>query len=244
MKPRVGYTRGSVFKKLHQRLRQPSFFARVYLISQNLNKQSQSILDVACGIGNPMELINKDKKFFTIGTELFEPYLKVCKDKGTHDEYVLCDLRNLPFKEQSVDTILGMDIIEHVKKEDGVKALQDFERIAKKQIILTLPSRERNPTWDDPTNPFERHQATYSPHEFRKLGYKVTGFGIPPICGVDREERLIASLPRPLAKIFVIIRLLAWIVAAPLVYYFPYLSHQMICVKDLSKPRVNNKKSR
>lgn len=39
----------------------------------------------------------------------------------------------------SVDTIFLLDVIEHLEKEDGLKLLQDCERVARRQIVIFTP---------------------------------------------------------------------------------------------------------
>jgi hypothetical protein len=43
------------------------------------------------------------------------------------------------FPSKSVDTIFATDVIEHWEKEDGIKFLQEAERIARHQVVILTP---------------------------------------------------------------------------------------------------------
>jgi len=51
----------------------------------------------------------------------------------------LCDVRKLPFKQKSFDTVLCMEVIEHLEKEEAIRLIEDMEKIARKKIIITTP---------------------------------------------------------------------------------------------------------
>jgi len=52
-------------------------------------------------------------------------------------KFVRGDALNLPFKDNTFDTIVFGDILEHVS--DPLKCLQDAKRVTKSKIIVTLP---------------------------------------------------------------------------------------------------------
>ena len=76
-------------------------FSYANIVWRGLDKQSQSILDVGCGKAEPMVDIKRRRNFNTlVGVDIFAPYLEECKAREIHHEYVLCDARNLPFRNQ------------------------------------------------------------------------------------------------------------------------------------------------
>ena len=69
-------------------------------ILRSFDKGGKSILDVGCGLGEPMKILPLNKhNFYTVGADIFMPYLRKAKSNKTHTEYVLCDVRKLPFKQ-------------------------------------------------------------------------------------------------------------------------------------------------
>jgi len=72
------------------------------------------------------------------------------------------------------DTILLLDVLEHLTKEDGEKIIRCLEEIARKQVIILttvgfIPQRSLH------GNIFQEHKSGWVPKEFKKLGYKVRG---------------------------------------------------------------------
>lgn len=78
---------------LEEKLDLFSHFLRPYIpftalnaVVRNLDKNADSILDVGCGKGIPMKFINRKKKYFTVGMDIFEPYIYKCKSQGIHQK--------------------------------------------------------------------------------------------------------------------------------------------------------------
>jgi hypothetical protein len=57
----------------------------------------------------------------------------------------LARAEQLPFPENYVDTIVCVEVLEHLLKDDAVRALKQFERIARQRIIVTVPKRALDP---------------------------------------------------------------------------------------------------
>jgi len=202
-------------------------FSHPNTLWRGLDKRSESILDIGCGKGGPMENINKRGKFHTMGVDIFAPYLKECKAKGVHQEYVLCDIKNLPLRNKSFDIVLCIEGIEHLEKEDGRKLIQAMEKIARRQVIISTPVGVwRQKDIDKQLNPYQKYRAVWFPDELRSLGYKVRGCAVRKLCD---EEGLLARLP----KIFAPLRPLIRMSAGPFVYLLPRLGADMICFKKL-----------
>ena len=69
--------------------------------------------------------------FYSVGADIFAPYLKECKCLESHDDFVLCDARMLPFKTKSFDIVWCLSTIEHLEKEEGWKLIRAMEGIAR-----------------------------------------------------------------------------------------------------------------
>lgn len=182
-----------------------------------LDRRAESILDVGCGQGLPMELIRVRKKVYAVGLDGFEPYIDACREKGIHDEYVLGDVRKLPFDDRSFDVVLCLQVIEHLPKEDGYAVIKELERIAKRQVIVSMPVGEmEHPAVDD--NPLQIHRSAWTPAEFQRMGYRTRKQGLKILLGEHGiVHRINVDLLRKL--IFVLDMLLA-----PVLYVLPFLA--------------------
>ena len=143
---------------------------------------THTVLDIGAGI--------RPQSFFVPTTHIivepFLPYIDAAmKDytgiprmvylNGTWDKV-------LPFfPDKSVDTIFALDVIEHFEKEDGIRFLQEVERIARKQIVIFTPLG-MYPQEDTDDNPVDRwgmlggywqsHRSGWEPSEFGE-GWKI-----------------------------------------------------------------------
>ena len=196
------------------------------IVVASLYRDAESVLDVGSGKAQPMELINKLKFFFSVGIDLYAPYIKECKRQGIHDDYVIGDACFLPFKRKSFDIVLCLQVVEHLSKSDGLRLIKSVEEIARKQVIISTPASPfRQDEYDD--NPLQTHKSSWVPAEFRALGYKVKGQGLRLVYG---ERGLAHCLPRYL-------KYPAFIVSyffQPLIYFIPKEAAHMICVKNLN----------
>jgi ubiquinone/menaquinone biosynthesis C-methylase UbiE len=148
-----------------------------------LDKSAESILDVGCGQGLPMEMIKMRMKVKrSVGVDLFKPYIDQCKKKKIHDEYLLSDVRRLPFKNKSFDVVMALQVLEHQPKKDAWKLLEKMEKIAKKQVIVAMPIGEMyHPAVDH--NELQLHLSHFHPDELEKRGYKTIKMGIRQLLG-------------------------------------------------------------
>ncbi|MFC2067145.1 class I SAM-dependent methyltransferase [Chloroflexota bacterium] len=214
--------------KLHHFVRK----ARPYLPFTELNtayrildKDGESILDIGCGKGEPIKFINKDKRLDVVATDIFVPYLKGCKELGIYSDFVLCDIRFLPLKRKSIDVVLCLTVIEHLEKGEGEKLLREMGEIARKQVIVSTPvGKYKQGVLDG--NPYQEHRYIWGPDEFRKRGYKVRGVGIRGILGDEGFRSRLPRVIQPLAWVL-------WILAGPMVYFFPKLAGTQVCWKQM-----------
>jgi ubiquinone/menaquinone biosynthesis C-methylase UbiE len=204
-------------------------FTGINLIWIKLDKSSKTILDAGCGKGDAMAFLNKHGKFETVGIDIFKLYLKEAKNKGRFQDLILGDVSYLPFKDKSFDTVICMEVLEHLEKADGYKLLDELERVARRQVLLTTPvGKHESHPFDE--NPYQKHKCIWKVEELRKLGYKVRGRGLINIGGPSGKS--IKKLPEPIRSIVVnIIVKPLWIVSSLFTYFFPFFGGNMICEK-------------
>ncbi len=158
-----------LFKGLHDPIPQ-------YLrIIENEVKDCESLLDVGCGGFSPLKDINKKIKK-SVGVDGFKPSIDAAIQRKTHSENKVINVLELTkhFKDKSFDVIVALDLIEHLTKEEGHKLLEDFERIAKKKIIIFTPNGFV-PQGEYDGNTYQIHKSGWGFKEMEKKGYKVYG---------------------------------------------------------------------
>lgn len=100
------------------------------------------VLDVGGGIGN---LYDFSKRKITV-FDIDENELKFSKEKGL--ETVKGDGSNLPFKDNSFDTVISVATLEHIPKENRSKFLKELRRVAKKKVLIYTPYGEVGEEYD------------------------------------------------------------------------------------------------
>jgi hypothetical protein len=108
------------------------------------------VLDVGSGI-EPQTLIWPK---LHICVEVHEEYVKyLCERLSGSSRYLVIQstwksaLRMMP--SQSVDTVVALDFIEHLSKEDGWAFLTEAQRVARKQVVLFTPLGYFPQTYED-----------------------------------------------------------------------------------------------
>lgn len=158
------------------------------------NKRSKTVLDVGCGQGIPMKSLNMHYKFKkTVGVDLFDEYLKQCKKEHIHTDYVKKDVRKISYKQKSFDTVMCLQVVEHLTKKDAWKLVEKMEKIAKRQIIIATPIGHLDHDEVD-HNHLQLHKSFFYPEEFEKKGYAIVRFGRKELYG---NNGLVHKLPYP-----------------------------------------------
>jgi len=200
--------------------------SEIFVISKAL-ADCKIVLDIGCGQGETMRSINKRKKMFAVGVDIYAPYLRMAKKEAIHDEYVLCDACFLPFRNKSFDATLCLEVIEHLKKEDGLRLFESVEAIARRVTIFSTPAVYfETPMFHG--NPFQLHRSVYTVDEFKSRGYAVSCRGIDPLL-----RRKNSPTNKALKYLSSFLTLLFY----PLIQRSPNLAHRFICVKYLDETR-------
>lgn len=208
-------------------------FAASNLIWRFLNNSNQSLLDVGCGSGRPGGIIKRHRNVFSVGVDIFRPYLQHCKENHTHDELIQCDVRKLPFKKKSFDAVLCKEVIEHLDKQEGDELIKELERVAQSQLILTTPvGAYEQHEYDD--NPFQQHRSAREPSDLKHYGFTVRGVGIRSMHG---ERGFQSRIPQPFRWLLDIL----YVLAGPFVYFLPKFACHMVCTKRL-KPNSSSRR--
>ncbi len=204
-----------------------------WIIQKRLEPGGRSLLDIGCGRGGPIELINRKRKLFSVGADVFWPYLLHCQATGLYDDLVCCDVRYLPFPPESFDVVLCGEVVEHLERVEALALMKSMEAIARRQVIISTPVGQcQQHAYDG--NPYQAHHSSWMPQDFHGLGYTVRGSGLRGVGGLISQET--SPLPEWL-------RFLAnaiWMLATPFSYYFPRMAGNMVCVLDIRRQRLKD----
>ena len=179
-----------------------------------------SALDLGCGYDSQISVC---KIPYTVGVEIFEPYLTESSKKGIHNLYIKKDILDLNLPPKSFDVVVASEVLEHISKEEGLTLLSKMEEWAKRKVILTTPNGY---VWQDgyDSNPYQEHKSGWTVDELRSKGYRVYGQnglkflrgyrGIPIYKPVFLWNR-ISDVTQKVTK------------------YFPKMAFQLLAVKEI-----------
>lgn len=143
-----------------------TFLQTLYRSERNL-----AILDIGCGTG---AMSQKLANWGTVISADFSPFaLSFSRRRGIH---CLCaaDAMRLPFRNNSFDLIVALDILEHLSDDDA--ALCEFQRVLKPggHVIVTVPAYRG--LWsghDEALMHFRRYVAREIRDRFAAAGFQI-----------------------------------------------------------------------
>lgn len=113
----------------------------VSFLSEIFKKNKKmTFADIGCAEGFYVKYIaSVHDGTFCIGADIARTYIKKAKRNGKilNTEYIVCDVENLPFKDNSIDVILCSEVLEHVYNYRG--SLMELRRVGKKYLVISFP---------------------------------------------------------------------------------------------------------
>ena len=109
----------------------------------SLLPKGSRILDAGCGSGQH-SLYFKEDGYSVDGIDLSEKMLKIAKKRVHGCKFKKMDLRELKYKDSVFDAVFAAYAIIHIKKDDVVKALKEFNRVLKNNGLLFVIVQEGN----------------------------------------------------------------------------------------------------
>lgn len=133
----------------------------------------QRVLEIGCGVDSPMQYLAGE--YHLEGLDIHEPSLEACKKKGFLKEAHLGSAMEIEkqFGPDAFDAVVALDLIEHLKKEDGQELMRQMEAVAAKAVIIFTPNGFVPQHCED--NPWQEHLSGWTTAEFRQRGYQVSG---------------------------------------------------------------------
>ena|SRR5437773_4727190 len=154
------------------------------LVVQNL--LGHTFLDVGCGHGKWGYLLktyrwSSDKPVEVTGIDLFEPHIRSLEARGIYDHLRVASAVKLPFADQSFDSAVACEVLEHLDQNDGPRLIAELKRVCRMSFVVTTPNfpclRGGGDTMDG-FNEYEAHRHNFLYAEFRGLGLtQIHGIG-------------------------------------------------------------------
>jgi SAM-dependent methyltransferase len=204
-------------------------FSYLWIFRRAMGDNFKSVLDLGCGGGEFMEKLKGSEKWSVTGVELFEESVKGAKEKEIYEKVVEGDVVELPRKklEEGYDVVVSSQVIEHLRKKDGNKALRNWESLTRKRLVVSTPVGfiEYDPIEDkEENNPLQKHLSGWTPQELKEKGFIVRGQGARLIYGET-------GIARKLPKLFTFFSILG-LVFAPFIYFLPNMATYMVAWKE------------
>lgn len=130
---------------------------------------SKTFLDVGIMPAEQIWIKSIKNKKYSIGISDELPYILISKRIGVHDDFVLCQMDCLPFREKYFDLALFVGILEYSTKSKAISIINSVHSVSKKNIILV------------PNSCFSKSQSLklfksyWDSKDFKKLNYSVLG---------------------------------------------------------------------
>jgi ubiquinone/menaquinone biosynthesis C-methylase UbiE len=83
-------------------------------------------LDAGCGRGYFVELLIDKGATEIVGIDFESDNIYFCKRRGLRAEFKKSDIRGIPFKKESFDFVLCLEVLTHLPKSEREKALREL----------------------------------------------------------------------------------------------------------------------
>lgn len=104
------------------------FLDYYHQINLTLKTNPQKILEIGIGNGSTSLFLKN-----------FGLDVTTCDFDESLNPDIVADIRNLPLKDESFDTIIAFEVLEHLPFADFTKILAELNRTTKKNVILSIP---------------------------------------------------------------------------------------------------------
>lgn len=132
-------------------------------------QQTNKVLDIGCGTGETLTYLKKTFPNIKVyGVDQSAMAVKYAQSRR-HKNVYRGNALKLPFKDNTFDAVLLLDVVEHIK--DDVKALCEAKRVLKTTGVIIITSPALNFIWSDhDTN--QGHQRRYTKSSLNELAKK------------------------------------------------------------------------
>ncbi len=222
-----------LINKLHKSIFLGRIFHTLDYCLQRELKDCKTVLDLGCGPSSPLQYCKNIK--YSIGVEVFKPYLEKSKKKKIHTEYIEKKIEDVDFPENSFDAVILIEVLEHLPEAAGFELLKKAEKWAKKKIVVSSPNGFI-PQKQIDNNPLQRHLSGWGYKKMKKLGFKIQG-----LAGLKflRQEVQNNSMGNDITTSIRFRPKVLWFMFATasqmITYFYPILSFELLSTKKIYK---------
>jgi glycosyltransferase involved in cell wall biosynthesis len=136
---------------------------------------ARSVLDIGTGI-RPQTLVSSEVH---VCVEPFEPYVeRLRQDVGDDARFILLRAtwdQVIPLlPDNSIDSVVALDVIEHLRRREGVRFLAEALRVARRQVIIFTPlgfyrqsyRKGQRDRWGMAGGHWQTHRSGWMPDDF------------------------------------------------------------------------------
>ncbi len=137
------------------------------LVKNLLRKRNvKRILDVGCGTGETLSFLNKlYPKAKLFGVDTSSKAVRMSKARG-HTKIFKAYASNMPFRSNYFDTILFLDVLEHIKDDQSV--INEAKRVLKRGGVIIITSPGLSFIWSD-HDVNQGHKRRYTRREIIRI---------------------------------------------------------------------------
>ncbi|MDV7390942.1 class I SAM-dependent methyltransferase, partial [Arthrospira platensis SPKY1] len=128
--------------------------------------QGKSVLDVGIGNGAFSNILTKSERFDKVVGIDIKKNSKLIIPEENYSFYEM-SVVDLKFSDNQFDTVVAMEVLEHLEVQDFPVALKELRRVTKNRLITTVPYNEPEPVWwhDKPGG----HRQSFNDHKLQKF---------------------------------------------------------------------------
>jgi ubiquinone/menaquinone biosynthesis C-methylase UbiE len=123
-------------------LKDPAVMDRFHRTIEIIPSCVSTLLDVGCGPGVFLNLVEQCLKISGVGIEITDAKIYYAQKK-LHLTVLKGDVSSMAFKNQSFDVVTALEVIEHLPYQIYERALWEIQRVAGRWIVVSVPYRER-----------------------------------------------------------------------------------------------------
>ncbi len=149
--------------------RSRELFEKPYLdLAISYLKPKAAILDLGCGMGEPITIYFIEKGFSVTGIDGSKELIELAKSRLSNGKFIVSDMRNLDLEEK-FDCIIAWHSFFHLPQEDQRNMFETFKNHLNTNGILIFTSdTEAGEVWGD--NGGENlYHASLAPDEYKQL---------------------------------------------------------------------------
>lgn len=108
-------------------------------VINSIKSKDAKTLDIGCGPGVLFSLMPNSE--FCIGFDISKEQIKFARNH-TKKFFVVGDLKDMPFKDNTFDCITMVEVLEHIDRKDAIKTLKRLNKLLKSggSLMLTTPN--------------------------------------------------------------------------------------------------------